>query len=209
MKRLRVAVHASDPISHAGVSAYLGLRAEVDIVPTSRVAEAEILVVAADAVTADIMAMLRRAATNCELRTVLVTNELQETDLLSAIECRVVAVLPRSAASGERLIGAVMAAARGRGVLPSDLLGSLLKQVERLQREVLAVHGLSASGLSPREIDVLRLIADGHDTTEIAEKLCYSERTVKNVVCTLMNRLNLRNRPHAVAYAMRTGIIYK
>jgi DNA-binding NarL/FixJ family response regulator len=50
-------------------------------------------------------------------------------------------------------------------------------------------------------------MADGMDTAEIATKLSYSERTVKNVFYGLTNRLHLRNRPHAVAYALRKGMI--
>jgi DNA-binding CsgD family transcriptional regulator len=54
---------------------------------------------------------------------------------------------------------------------------------------------------------VLRLVADGYDTAEIARKLAYSERTVKNVLHNITARLHLRNRPHAVAYALRQGFI--
>ena len=61
--------------------------------------------------------------------------------------------------------------------------------------------------LSSREADVLRLVAEGRDTSEIAEELCYSERTVKNVLHDLTTRLQLRNRTHAVAYALREGLI--
>jgi len=49
--------------------------------------------------------------------------------------------------------------------------------------------------------------ADGFDTNEIAGKLCYSERTVKNVIYGVTHRLKLRNRSHAVAYALRAGMI--
>jgi DNA-binding NarL/FixJ family response regulator len=76
-----------------------------------------------------------------------------------------------------------------------------------LQREVLAPNGLSASGLEPREVSVLRLIAEGWGTEEIAKELAYSERTVKNVIFNLTTRLHLRNRAHAVAYALRAGVI--
>jgi DNA-binding NarL/FixJ family response regulator len=54
---------------------------------------------------------------------------------------------------------------------------------------------------------VLRLVADGLDTTEIARRMAYSERTVKNVIHDVTTRLNLRNRSHAVAYAVREGLI--
>ncbi|WP_234341480.1 response regulator transcription factor [Streptomyces sp. NRRL S-1813] len=62
-------------------------------------------------------------------------------------------------------------------------------------------------GMAPREADVLRLIAEGLDTRQISEKLAYSERTVKNALHALMTRLHLRNRAHAVAYALREGDI--
>ena len=83
----------------------------------------------------------------------------------------------------------------------------LLEQVQRLQRQVLAPRGLTLTGLSKRETDVLRLLADGHDTADIARTLCWSERTVKNIVHDVTTRLQLRNRAHAVAYAVREGLI--
>ncbi|PZS33496.1 MAG: helix-turn-helix transcriptional regulator, partial [Pseudonocardiales bacterium] len=65
----------------------------------------------------------------------------------------------------------------------------------------------SFSGVSDREAQVLRLVADGFDTAHIARQLSYSERTVKNVLHDVTARLQLRNRSHAVAYALRAGII--
>ncbi len=54
---------------------------------------------------------------------------------------------------------------------------------------------------------MVRLVADGLDTREIALRMSYSERTVKNVLHDLTTRLQLRNRTHAVAYAVREGLI--
>ena len=64
-----------------------------------------------------------------------------------------------------------------------------------------------APGLSSRERDVLALLADGYSTREVARRLCYSERTIKNVVQEFTSRLQLRNRTQAVAYAVRRGWI--
>ena len=61
--------------------------------------------------------------------------------------------------------------------------------------------------LTSRERDVLELIADGLSTREVATTLCYSERTIKNALQDLTVRLNLHNRTHAVAYALRMGWI--
>jgi len=104
-------------------------------------------------------------------------------------------------------VQAVLAASRGDGDLPADLIGRLISQVGTLHRGAAGHPGAPSLGLAPREVDVLRLVADGLDTGEIAGKLSYSERTVKNVMHGLTTRLHLRNRAHAVAYALREGYI--
>jgi DNA-binding NarL/FixJ family response regulator len=60
--------------------------------------------------------------------------------------------------------------------------------------------------LTGREVAILRLLADGRSTIEIARQLAYSERTIKNTIHQLTTRLGLRNRAHAVAFAVRRGI---
>ena len=63
------------------------------------------------------------------------------------------------------------------------------------------------SELTPREEAVLRLVAQGQTTAEVAAELSYSERSVKNVIHGLTERLDLRNRCHVVAHAVREGWI--
>ncbi|GID30218.1 helix-turn-helix transcriptional regulator [Paractinoplanes brasiliensis] len=207
MEQTRVAVQATDPLSHAGLAALLQFRGDLTVLRNAQRAEADVLVVAAERLSTEVVATLRRSNAETTAPVVLVVSEIDEGDLLTAVECRVVAILPRGAVSADRLAHSVKAAACGGGVLPPNLVGELLKHVERMQRDVLTPNGLNASGLTPREIDVLRLMADGFDTNEIAGKLCYSERTVKNVIYGVTHRLKLRNRSHAVAYALRAGMI--
>jgi DNA-binding CsgD family transcriptional regulator len=92
-------------------------------------------------------------------------------------------------------------------VEPSDLLGRLLNQIGSLQRDLLTPRGLTFTGLTKRELEVLRLVAAGYNTNEIARRLAFSERTVKNAIHDVTTRLQLRNRSHAVAYAVRQGLI--
>jgi DNA-binding NarL/FixJ family response regulator len=204
MQAVRVSVYAPDPLTAVGLSGVLDAHPEVEVQQGLQSGEVDVRVIATHALTADLLTVLRRAASNGRVPVVLIVDKLEEAELLAAIECRVVAVLHRASATADRLLHSIHAAAAGGGVLPPAMLGELL---ERLQRELLAPKGLNAAGLSSREVDVLRLMSDGLDTTEIAGKLCYSERTVKNVISAMTQRLNLKNRPHAVAYAMRAGMI--
>jgi DNA-binding NarL/FixJ family response regulator len=207
VEQTKIALQAMDPLSHAGLAALLQYRGDVTVLRPAQRSEAEVLVVAAERLTPDVVAALRRTGAEIPAPIVLIVQEVVEAELMTAVECRVVAILPRAAVTAERLAHSVRAAASGGGVMPPNLVGELIKQVERMQRDVLAPNGLNASGLTPREIDVLRLMADGFDTNEIAGKLCYSERTVKNVIYGVTHRLKLRNRSHAVAYALRAGMI--
>jgi DNA-binding NarL/FixJ family response regulator len=212
-ERIPVLVVARDPVSKAGVVSQLRHRPEVTVlddgVADTRAEELSSLVavVAADDVDEDTVRTLRAVRRGGCARVVLVATRLDDAGVVDAAEAGVCGLVRRSEATPERLVHVVRTAATGDGSVPPDLLGRLLDHVGRLQRQVLAPRGLSFSGLSSREADVLRLVADGLDTGEIANQLAYSERTVKNVLHDVTTRLQLRNRSHAVAYALRSGLI--
>jgi DNA-binding NarL/FixJ family response regulator len=207
MDRVSVSVHARDPISEAGVASQLRPRPEVRVVRPEEGELADVAVIVVDAVDDDAVQLLRRVQRGGVARTVLVAGRLDDGDLVAAVECGVVGLVRRCDAMADRLVQVVVSAAAGDGSVPPDLLGRLLDQLGRLQRHVLSPRGLTFTGLAEREIEVLRLVADGYDTGEIASKLAYSERTIKNVLHDVTTRLQLRNRSHAVAYAMRQGLI--
>lgn len=208
MERITVVLRAQDPISQAGVASQLRARPEVAVVerddgePTPQV-----VVMVVDAVDDEVLRVLRNIQRTSTCRTVLVTTDIDEQKLVSAAECGVAGVIRRSESTPDHLVQVIGTVARGEGHLPSDLLGRLLEEVGRLQGQVLGPRGLHFTGLAAREVDVLRLVAEGYDTADIATKLAYSERTIKNVLHSVMTRLQLRNRSHAVAYAMRQGLI--
>jgi DNA-binding NarL/FixJ family response regulator len=116
-------------------------------------------------------------------------------------------VTRRCEATPARLSQLLHAAAANCGELPPDLLGQLLDQVGELNRSQLGPRGLGLNGLTRRENTVLRLVADGLSTREIASQLAYSERTIKAVIQELTTRFYFRNRTHAVAHAVRNGWI--
>jgi DNA-binding NarL/FixJ family response regulator len=207
MERISVAVHARDPISEAGVASQLRPRPEVQVLRPDEADEASVAVIVVDVVDEDATQLLRAVQRRGVARTVLVASRLDDGDLVAAVEVGVVGMIRRAEASPDRLVQVIGSAASGDGSVPPDLLGRLLDQLGRLQRHVLTPRGLTFTGLAEREIEVLRLVADGYDTGEIASKLAYSERTIKNVLHDVTTRLQLRNRSHAVAYAMRQGLI--
>ncbi|WP_410586398.1 response regulator transcription factor [Amycolatopsis sp. lyj-23] len=207
MEPVRVAVQAADSIMHAGLTSFLCARTELAVVEPDELTERDVLVIQADRMTVQLAAELRGAGPRARAAKVLVTGELRENDILTAVECRVVAVLSRAATSGQQLVDAVLSVVPDCGLLPTELVGRLCDSVRRLPDARPVSPAAESAGLTAREVDVLRLMAEGCDTAEIAHKLCYSERTVKNTVYGLTTRLNLRNRPHAVAYAMRAGAI--
>jgi DNA-binding NarL/FixJ family response regulator len=205
--RTPVSVRASDPLAAAGIGALLDGRPEFLVVPRHREREADVIVVATDSVTPDFVDTLREISTNTTARLLLIMSDRWAIDIFAAAEVGLAAVVPRSEVSADRLSKAIDTVVRGGAELPGELQGQLLAQIRRLQREVLQPRGLNAHGFNDREVDVLRLLAAGFGIRDIGAKLSYSERTVKNVLHAMITRLGLRNRTHAVAYAMRAGII--
>lgn len=102
---------------------------------------------------------------------------------------RVLGVLPRSTLTVDQLVATVRAAAAG------------------LRVSGLAERGRGAERLEVRELAVLRMLAAGAGTREIAESLCYSERTVKTLIQEVERELGARSRAQAVAEGIRLGII--
>ncbi|GGZ29261.1 helix-turn-helix transcriptional regulator [Streptomyces poonensis] len=205
--RVTVAVYAADPILRVGVVQQLRPRPEVDLFDDADAGRAQASLVVVDSVDDDVVALLHRLRHNSATRTGLVVGTLGSGTLQRVIECGVSAVLRRAEADQDRLLHLVLAMANGEGVLPGDLLGKLLTHMGGLQRSPLASREMSLSTLTTREADMLRLVSEGLDTAEIARKTSYSERTVKNVLHEITTRLQLRNRAHAVGYALRNGLI--
>lgn len=205
--RIPAYVRSLDMISATGLTATLRSCPEVQIVDEHDIDAETIGVIAADTLddpTIDLIKSVRKLG--CP-HFVLITSVVRDMTLMNAVELGVRAVAGRSEATPTRLVQLLRVAAQGEATMPANILGRLLKQVSRLQNEVLAPQGLNAVGLSERETEMLRLVSRGLSTREIADKLSYSERTVKNVLHSVTTRFHLRNRSHAVAYALHEGLI--
>jgi DNA-binding NarL/FixJ family response regulator len=205
-------VKALDPLSQFGLDHALHRRPEVTLISDADLAARPahssgppvVALIAVDALDAQAIQVLRSATRRGCRRIALIGSAIDDDALMAAVELRVAGVLRRTEATPDRIVRLVLTAAAGGGSLPQELLARLLGQVSRPPRRLPVPR---RTGLSDRETQVLRLVADGKDTQEIARELSYSERTVKNVLHDVTSRLQLRNRSHAVAYALREGLI--
>ncbi|MFJ4966869.1 response regulator transcription factor [Streptomyces sp. NPDC088729] len=196
-----VCVQAADPLSHAGAVAQLRPRPEVRLLDGPE-PEAQILLLIAETVNNDVRVQLRRTQRTSGTRTVLVATTIDQHQVVSAAECGIGGIVRRADATRDHLVTVITSVAAGQAHLPGTLLAQLLTDVGRI-----APPGLSALRLSSRERDVLRMIAEGHDTPQIAQTLGFAVRTIKNDLQKVMTRYQLPTRAAAVAYAMREGLI--
>jgi DNA-binding NarL/FixJ family response regulator len=210
--RTRVVVLAPDPVSRAGVASVLRFRSELELVGVATLIDPgratdlrpDVAVIVSDQIDAGTLVRIRSVRAT-GTRVVLLVRDVDGPDVLDAVQVGASAIVRRVEATDDRLSEAIRVAAVGDGSLPRDLINHLLHQVGA------GPSNASASppdtSLSHRELRILRLLADGFSTIEIAREMAYSERTIKQAVHAMTTRLKLRNRSHAVAFAVRKGLI--
>jgi DNA-binding NarL/FixJ family response regulator len=137
-----------------------------------------------------------------EVRLIGLVRDPREDQLYELLTAGIDGVLDRDDLTPSRLIACAQAVVEGNGAMPPALLAKLIAGLAKG-----APGGAVTRGLAGREVDVLRMLAKGSSTREIAEHLAYSERTVKNIVHDLLVKLNCRTRAHAVGLATRQGVI--
>ncbi len=130
-------------------------------------------------------------------RVLVLTTYDQENDVLPAIEAGATGYLLKDAPRDE-LMRAVRAVAEGKTVLSSSVAGKLVHQVRSPQREA----------LSHREMEILRLVANGATNREIARSLFISEATVKTHLLHIYEKLGVADRAAAVNAAYQRGLLH-
>ena len=107
--------------------------------------------------------------------------------------------------SAEELASAVRKAAVGEAVLHPRVAARVIKELQGRRAE--SVNPFTE--LSERELEVLKLIADGMSNAEMATKLVLSEKTIKGHVSNILSKLHLADRTQAAVYAWREGVVRK
>ena len=132
---------------------------------------------------------------------VVIADESVEADLTTLAAAGVTSILHVADATRSNLLGAIRRAAGAGGAASSRTRADLDDQLRSVRVGALRL------GLSERETAILRYLSEGLNTTEIMEAMDVSERTVKYVLWGVMRRFSLRNRVHAVAFAIRAGVL--
>ena len=128
----------------------------------------------------------------------------EEADLYEAVKAGAVGYLLKDS-SIEDVAQGVRVVAEGQSLISPAMAMKLIdefKQMSRAERE-----RASAVKLTDRELEVLRLVAQGMNNREIAKRLFISENTVKNHVRNMLEKLQLHSRMEAVMYAVREKLL--
>jgi len=134
---------------------------------------------------------------------VILTDDAPEMWTAEALRAGIRGILPRQASASE-IVAAVEATAAGLVVLHRDTVDSLLPAVSSHSRDLPPV---SQQALTPREIEVLGMLAEGLGNKTIAWRLGISEHTVKFHVGSILAKLNASSRTEAVTLGIRQGLI--
>jgi DNA-binding NarL/FixJ family response regulator len=213
---VRVVVADDHEIVRTGYAALLGTQPDFAVVGTAADGAEAVRLCRAqrpDVVLMDIRmpgmdgieATVRLAAEVSELRVLILTTFDLDEYVYDALNAGASGFLLKDV-SAERLFDAVRVIAAGDALLAPAVTRRLISEFAR-QRRRPAAAPTSLGTLTPRETEVLRLIAEGLSNPEIAARLVISEETVKTHVSRILGKLGLRDRTQAVVAAYESGLV--
>lgn len=139
--------------------------------------------------------IIRESVPNTEI--IALTSVLDNGSVVSAVKAGAIGYLLKDTQSDE-LLRSIKSAAAGQVQLSPQATAMLVQEVRVPD---------SPESLTEREVDVLRLIAQGYSNREIADKLVLGEKTIKTHVSNILSKLQLASRTQAALYAVRIGLV--
>ena len=213
METVRVLIVDDHPIVRQGVRSVLANHADIEVVGEADGAAnlfANLAALKPDVVLLDIRMpgqngieiTQRLKREHPEVKVILLSTYDDEEFLFGALRAGAEGYLLKSA-SNEVLASSIRQVGRGERLLSPTLLTKVMREFQDLAKEKTRTD----SGLSDQELKVLRMIADGATNKEIAEKLFWSEVTVKRKVQDILEKMGVANRAQAVAEAGKRGLL--
>jgi DNA-binding NarL/FixJ family response regulator len=138
-------------------------------------------------------------------RVVVLTISADDDDVMDAVMAGACGYLLKDS-SIQDLIAGIQAAAAGESLISPQIASKVLQRLRAQSSSEDAAATIRAE-LSDREIEVLKLIANGNDNAQIARELFISPKTVKNHISNILMKLQIDNRIQAAVYAVRSGIV--
>ena len=139
-------------------------------------------------------------------RIVMLTVSDEEEDLYEAVKAGAAGYLLKEI-SIEEVAEAIRSVMTGQSLITPSMASKLLAEFSNLSKKAEARNAVPVPRLTERELEVLRLVAQGMSNKEIASELYISENTVKNHVRNILEKLHLHSRMEAVVYAVREKIL--
>lgn len=139
-----------------------------------------------------------------EIGIIALTIHEQEEYLFELIKAGVSGYVLKDISPGV-LIKTILGVARGESFIPSSMTSKIFAEFNRLY--ALSSRNNNTQGLTRREIDVLRLVANGENNRAIAKKLFISEKTVKNHLTSIFQKLGVGDRTQAAIHAVKSKIV--
>jgi DNA-binding NarL/FixJ family response regulator len=202
--RIRVVLADDHPLLRQGISALLADQADMELVAeaaTGREAIEQFRAYRPDVTLMDLQmpemngidAMIAIRSEFSEARFIVLTTYTGDAQIVRALRAGARAYLLKSLLHRE-LLDTIRAVHAGQKRIPPEIAAEM------------AQHAMD-DDLTPREIDVLRLIAAGNANSQVATQLSITEETVKAHVKNILSKLNANGRTHAVTIALKRGII--
>jgi DNA-binding NarL/FixJ family response regulator len=138
-------------------------------------------------------------------RVVVLTISIDDEDVMNAVMAGACGYLLKDS-SIQELVAGIQAAAAGESRISPQIASKLLQRLRSQTASEDAAETIRTE-LSDREIEVLKLIANGQDNAQIARELFISPKTVKNHISNILMKLQIENRIQAAVYAVRSGIV--
>jgi DNA-binding NarL/FixJ family response regulator len=139
-------------------------------------------------------------------RIIMLTMSDEESDLYEAVKAGANGYLLKEI-SIEEVADAIRAVVEGQSLISPSMASKLLSEFNALAKRAEEKQNIPAPKLTDRELEVLKLVAQGMSNKEIADDLFISENTVKNHVRNILEKLQLHSRMEAVMYAMREKLL--
>lgn len=201
---IRILLADDHPYLREGLSSILNAREGMEVVAEAGTGR-EVLAITANLAVDVIIIDLRMpdgdgvetikalVARDPNVKTLVLTTYDHEEDIFNALDAGARGYLLKDT-TREEVISAVLHVAQGQRYLPQSIAARLADRMVR-------------PGLTPREIDVLRLVSRGRSNKEMAAAMFVSEETVKTHMKSLFQKLDVHDRAQAVAVAMQRGLL--